>query len=284
MSLSKLNFSKTWLSSADFPTVETDEQKVREDMQCLHDETKEAFNKLIDDLCAEEIPFDATQSIQATNVQAAIENVQAQIVQASTAQILPGSISGEMLVDGAVGSSKLTDGSVSGAKIATDAVTAGKIASGAVTTNKIADGAVTADKLANNLFPNKADLDADGIVVRNQMRLRPYNRSTGAIALASSSVGRVLLCYPGGHYNSGGTFVKNTYRIQVPVDSTILPGSVVVVANLGGETVVKIEPMSSVVIYKKGGALSIGSYTLDDYETVILIKISDNAWVLGGLS
>lgn len=46
----KLKFSKSWKNANDFPTVEVDEAKVRADMQQLHDETKDAFNALIDAL------------------------------------------------------------------------------------------------------------------------------------------------------------------------------------------------------------------------------------------
>lgn len=46
----KLKFSKSWKNANDFPTVEVDEAKVRADLQQLHDETKDAFNALIDAL------------------------------------------------------------------------------------------------------------------------------------------------------------------------------------------------------------------------------------------
>lgn len=49
----KYEFTKNWTNPTDFPTIETDETKVRSDMQILHDETKQALHKLIDDLAAE---------------------------------------------------------------------------------------------------------------------------------------------------------------------------------------------------------------------------------------
>lgn len=53
----KQEFSKTWESSEDFPTVELSEAQVRKDMQCLHDEMKAYVNgALIDDVAAS---FDA---------------------------------------------------------------------------------------------------------------------------------------------------------------------------------------------------------------------------------
>lgn len=44
MAIDKLQFTKDWNSSTDFPTVETDEAAVRRDMQFLHDETKNYLN------------------------------------------------------------------------------------------------------------------------------------------------------------------------------------------------------------------------------------------------
>ena len=41
----KLKFTRDWNSSADFPTYEENEQKVRADLQALHDETKEFINE-----------------------------------------------------------------------------------------------------------------------------------------------------------------------------------------------------------------------------------------------
>jgi hypothetical protein len=48
----KLNYTKDWRNPADFPTVETDESQVREDMQILFDEARNALNALIDALSA----------------------------------------------------------------------------------------------------------------------------------------------------------------------------------------------------------------------------------------
>lgn len=43
----KLKFTRDWNNSADFPTYEENEQKVRADMQALHDETKEFINETL---------------------------------------------------------------------------------------------------------------------------------------------------------------------------------------------------------------------------------------------
>lgn len=44
MAIAKLNFSRNWENPEDFPTVETDEVKVRQDLQYLHDEIREYIN------------------------------------------------------------------------------------------------------------------------------------------------------------------------------------------------------------------------------------------------
>lgn len=54
MGFDRLKFTKEWTDHAAFPTVETDEAKVRADMQVLHDEAKAALNRLIDALEAAE--------------------------------------------------------------------------------------------------------------------------------------------------------------------------------------------------------------------------------------
>ena len=57
----KAAFSKTWESAEDFPTVELSEEKVRADMQALHDEMKAYVNDtLIDDVAKS---FDAVADV-----------------------------------------------------------------------------------------------------------------------------------------------------------------------------------------------------------------------------
>lgn len=101
--LTKLWFSKTWLSKENFPTYEMREDQVRADMQYLHDETQTAFNNLVDDLeslSAENIPFTSSTAVPASDVQSAIVNVQQQIAEASAATIPNASITDEKLATG----------------------------------------------------------------------------------------------------------------------------------------------------------------------------------------
>ena len=62
----KAAFSKTWESAEDFPTVELSEERVRADMQALHDEMKEYVNGvLIKDVAAS---FDAVADVMVGKV------------------------------------------------------------------------------------------------------------------------------------------------------------------------------------------------------------------------
>lgn len=47
MDITKLNFSRNWENPEDFPTVETDEVKVRQDLQYLHNETQRYVNEIL---------------------------------------------------------------------------------------------------------------------------------------------------------------------------------------------------------------------------------------------
>jgi len=114
--LTKLRFSKTWLSKENFPTYEMREDQVRADMQYLHDETQTAFNNLVDDLeslSAENIPFTSSTAVPASDVQSAIVNVQQQVAEASAATIPNGSITDEKFAPGALANkADLVDGIV----------------------------------------------------------------------------------------------------------------------------------------------------------------------------
>lgn len=132
-------YTKTWRSEDDFHTYEGNEEKVRDDMQCLFDEICGALNRLAQAISAANIPFTSTTGIPGvSDVQAAIEAVQAQIASAALGDI----------PDGSLVSAKLADGAVTEPKLADDAVTGEKLADGAVSPDKIAAGAVDASKLA----------------------------------------------------------------------------------------------------------------------------------------
>ena len=185
MSLPKLEYTKNWNNPEDFPTYETRETQVRADIQLLYDEAKEALNNLVDAIKAAEIPFEATNAIDASDVQEALEVVQAQIASAVTGNIPDRSLSGTKLVEQAVGVDELADGAVETDKLADEAVTAGKLGDLAVLTAKLADLAVTTAKLAN-LAVTTAKL-ADGAVTSAKLgnsAVMAQNIYAGAVATA----------------------------------------------------------------------------------------------------
>lgn len=60
-----LSFTKNWENANDYPTIETDEEQVRRDMQSLHDEVKDYLNnKLIPAVIAEDATEEARQAAE----------------------------------------------------------------------------------------------------------------------------------------------------------------------------------------------------------------------------
>lgn len=64
-----LSFTKNWENPDDYPTIETDEMKVRQDMQSLHDEVKNFLNnELIPRVVEEDATVDAWRASEETRV------------------------------------------------------------------------------------------------------------------------------------------------------------------------------------------------------------------------
>lgn len=282
MSLSKLTYTKDWNNPSDFPTFETRESKVRADIQLLYDEMKDAFNKLIDDLKAAEVPFEATAAIQSTTVQAAIENVQEQVAGLVLDQlVLPErSIPGDRLELKAVGTTELDDAAVSTDQIADNAVTGAKIALGddGITGANIKDHSIGDDQLAPTVMSWKADLDGN-IVTRSQLRFRRIVPSVAGYTLGASDAWSFIQCPT----PTPGSAQDVTF--QVPVDSSIPVGSITWIVN-GSVTTgsVSITAGSGLSFFMLGGTngLSTSSYTMALGETVLLMKITDTLWCLVG--
>lgn len=187
MNFTRMSFDKNWNNHADFPTHESQEAKVRADMQYLYDSIKDQFNNFLEnELFAANIPYNPTAGIQAENVQAAIDAVHAEIVDivdlsvadgsitdaklkqdstgetsavvenairngaVSTNKIQDGAVMRAKISNGAIDESKLADNSVYNRHIHADAVNTTQLVNGAVTTDKIYLGAVTDEKLASN--------------------------------------------------------------------------------------------------------------------------------------
>ena len=122
-------------------------EKFDEDAKTVMGEVKRLIKELGMETAAKNIGFKKTTAVNASDVQSAIEAVQAQIAGVSQSGIADAAITAQKIADGAVTTPKITDGAVTTPKITDEAVTTPKIADGAVTTPKIADRAVTEDKI-----------------------------------------------------------------------------------------------------------------------------------------
>lgn len=82
-----LSFTKNWENPDDYPTIETDEQKVRQDMQSLHDEVKDFLNnELIPRVVLEDATVDAWTASEDTRVANEAERVAQEQARASAEQ------------------------------------------------------------------------------------------------------------------------------------------------------------------------------------------------------
>lgn len=122
-------------------------EKFDEDAKTVMGAVKRLIKELGMETAAKNIGFKKTTAVNASDVQSAIEAVQAQIAGVSQSGIADAAITAQKIADGAVTTQKITDGAVTTQKIEDGAVTTPKIADGAVTTPKIADRAVTEDKI-----------------------------------------------------------------------------------------------------------------------------------------
>lgn len=103
----KLDFTKNWENPSDFPTYQNNETQVRADLQYLFNEIRTAFNNFLSGAKAVDLPFEKTSAVDATNVQAAIENVQGQIAGVTAGAIPDNSIETAKYKDESVTASKL---------------------------------------------------------------------------------------------------------------------------------------------------------------------------------
>lgn len=66
-----LSFTKNWENPDDYPTIETDEQKVRQDLQSLHDEVKDFLNnELIPRVIAEDATVEGWEAQETARTEA----------------------------------------------------------------------------------------------------------------------------------------------------------------------------------------------------------------------
>lgn len=246
MGFTRFDYSKSWRSADDFPTYEDDETKVRDDIQCLFDEARDAVNRLIGELRAANLPFQSSEAVSASTVQAAIEAVQAQ-VQALELSAIP---------SGAVTTEKLAD----------LAVTAAKLADAAVTTAKLADGAVTAAKLAPGLLDGKADLLGGKVRPEQLSMARVTVNSSRTLALTDA--GKALYCM-----NS------EPITLTVPDNAAVaMPAGTELTVFRVGTGTVTIAAASGVSLLHPAQTTVINS----KYSGVRLKKRDTNVWTMEG--
>lgn len=135
MAISQFDYTKSWRDSDDFPTYESREEKVRDDMQSLFDEIRDALNTVISALISTTAGSSGAKEIGVSpivgltgydNVQDALAGLKAAVDEATTGTI----------PDGSLTTAKLADSAVATAKLANGAVTREKIANGAVNNNR----------------------------------------------------------------------------------------------------------------------------------------------------
>ena len=281
-----LEFTRVWTDNTPehgFKTYEDREDVVRADMQLLFDELKEALNKVVGKLNdkdfdvsvdADDVVFTSTPAVTSDNVQAAIEEVQANVISAQLGQIVDHSITGAKLsrdVDtagAAVNRENIQDDAVNGDKIDDGAVDYNHLATDAVRRDAIKDGEVTNDKLAPGVLPNKADL-VDGIVNPAQLRLRriirPLETAVSTYDVAQGDIGSYL--------EIDAWDVAGGVSVNISANSLIQPGSFFYLDC--GDYVRRISSGSGVSLYVSGSG-SVGSYEVEANEVILLIKKSSS--------
>ena len=164
---------------------------------------KKALNDLVAALGGESaakcIGFVATEAVNKTNVQEAIENVQAQIAGVTQGGIADGAVTTEKIANGAVTYHQIANETIGSPELANNAVAASKIASSAVQERHIFNGAVTESKLAGESV-TQAKI-ATAAVTSNKIAMRAVTKdkiADGAVTeekLASDALDSVLNAY-----------------------------------------------------------------------------------------
>ena len=164
---------------------------------------KKALNDLVAALGGESaakcIGFAATEAVNKTNVQEAIEDVQAQIAGVSQGGIADGAVTTEKIAKGAVTYHQIANETIGSPELANNAVAASKIASSAVQERHIFKGAVTESKLAGESV-TQAKI-ATAAVTSNKIAMRAVTKdklADGAVTeekLASDALDSVLNAY-----------------------------------------------------------------------------------------
>lgn len=282
MAFETFDYTRKWTDPnpvTGFKTYEDREDVVRADLQQLWDEVRDFINeKLVAKLNdkdfevsvdADDVAFTPTPYINESDVQAAIENVQGQILAwMEEHAVPPNTVTGAMMVQGAVDTRELADDAVTEDKLHDDSVDYFHIKTDAVRRDAIMDGEVTNDKLAPGVLPNKADL-VDGIVNPAQLRLRRIIRQLGtAVSTYDIALGDI-----GSYMEIDAWDVVGGISVNIPANSLIQPGSFLYLDC--GEYVRRISRDSGVSLYVSGVG-GVSSYETEAHEVLLFVKKSSS--------
>ena len=167
-------------------------EKFDEDAKTVMGAVKRLIKELGMETAAKNIGFKKTTAVNASDVQSAIEAVQAQIAGVSQSGIADAAITAQKIADGAVTTPKIADRAVTEDKIGYYAVGKDRLATFAVTENKIDNYAVTEDKIKSYAVTTRKI--ANKAVGRDQIKdgaIGSEKLSSGAVTeqkLAAKSV------------------------------------------------------------------------------------------------
>lgn len=162
MAFDEFDYSRKWTDPADFPTYEYDEGTVRDDMQALFDEIRDAFNGF-----AEQADADITE------LQGAIDDIEAgQVPDGSidSDKLAPNSVTSAHIVNGTIKSEDIMDNTIQPVKLAKKSIPGSGIANvtsriraGSIAATDIKDLTITPAKLVNANSSGTTGIPGSGI-------------------------------------------------------------------------------------------------------------------------
>lgn len=261
MAFTEFEYTKSWRNADDFATYENNEERVRDDMQLLFDEAAAAINRLITEIKAGNIPFNPTAGVDSTDVQNALENIQAQIAQVALGNLPDDSITAAKLKADSVLTDKLVDECVTQSKLGLKAVAEKNMDDNSVAGRAIIEKTITRDKMAEDAYDDKADL-VDGKVKPEQLSQKIITVASGR-ALELADAGALLLL-------SG---VGLTLTIPTNSDVQLPIGTEITLYRACAEAIT-LAVAEGVTLQTPGGRVPLGR----QYTFVRLKKLQANVW------
>lgn len=261
MAFTEFEYTKSWRNADDFATYENNEERVRDDMQLLFDEAAAAINRLITEIKAGNIPFNPTAGVDSTDVQNALENIQAQIAQVALGNLPDDSITAAKLKADSVLTDKLVDECVTQFKLGLKAVAEKNMDDNSVAGRAIIEKTITRDKMAEDAYDDKADL-VDGKVKPEQLSQKIITVASGR-ALELADAGALLLL-------SG---VGLTLTIPTNSDVQLPIGTEITLYRACAEAIT-LAVAEGVTLQTPGGRVPLGR----QYTFVRLKKLQANVW------